>query len=41
MEVNKIVARYRNGRTRKGYTENFFPNKPKFHLRPLDAPGAG
>jgi hypothetical protein len=35
MEVNKIVARYRDGRIRKGYTENFFPNKPKFHLRPL------
>ncbi len=34
MEVNKIVARYRDGRIRKGYTENFFPNKTKFHLRP-------
>ena len=37
MAVNKIVARYRDGRVRKGYTENFFPDKPKFHLRPLDA----
>lgn len=41
MEVNKIVARYRDGRIRKGYTENFFPNKPKFHLRPLGAAGPG
>ena len=37
MEANRIVARYRDGRVRKGYTENFFPNKPKFHLRPLGA----
>ena len=41
MEVNKIVARYRDGKIRKGYTENFFPNKPKFHLRPQDPPGSG
>ncbi|HEX9191144.1 MAG TPA: hypothetical protein VF847_03535 [Candidatus Deferrimicrobiaceae bacterium] len=41
MEVNKIVVRYRDGRIRKGYTENFFPNKPKFHLRPLGAAGPG
>lgn len=34
MPVNKIVARFRDGRVRKGYTENFFPDKPKFHLRP-------
>ena len=39
MEVNKIVVRYRDGKIRKGYTENFFPNKPKFHLRPLGAAG--
>jgi hypothetical protein len=41
MEVNRIVARYRDGRVRKGYTENFFPNKPKFHLRPQSASGSG
>jgi len=41
MEVNRIVARYRDGRIRKGYTENFFPNKPKFHLRPLGTGEAG
>ena len=41
MAVNKIVARYRDGRVRKGYTENFFPDKPKFHLRPLDAADPG
>jgi len=41
MEANKVVARYRDGRIRKGYTENFFPNKPKFHLRPLGPGGPG
>ena len=41
MPVNKIVARYRDGKVRKGYTENFFPDKPKFHLRPLGAAGPG
>ena len=32
MEPSKIVARYRNGRTLKGTTQNFFPNKPDFHV---------
>jgi hypothetical protein len=41
MPVNKIVARYRDGRIRKGYTENFFPDKPKFHLRPEGASPPG
>lgn len=32
MEPSKIVVRYRNGKLRKGYSQNFFPNKPVFHL---------
>jgi len=35
-EKNLVVARYNNGRMIKGYTEDFFPNRPVFHvhLRP-------
>jgi len=32
MEPSKIVVRYRDGRTLKGTTQNFFPNKPSFHV---------
>jgi len=32
MDPSKIVARYRDGRTLKGTTQNFFPNKPVFHV---------
>ena len=32
MEPAKIVARFRNGRMKKGYSQDFFPNKPVFHL---------
>ena len=32
MDPSKIVARYRDGRTLKGTTQNFFPNKPDFHV---------
>jgi hypothetical protein len=32
MEPSKIVARYRDGRVLKGTTQNFFPNKPVFHV---------
>ena len=37
MEPIKIVVRYTDGRTIKGYTQNFLPNKPSFHVRPFDA----
>jgi hypothetical protein len=37
MEPIKIVVRYTDGRTLKGYTHNFLPNKPSFHVRPFDA----
>ena len=41
MEPSKIVVRYQNGKILKGYTQNFFPNKPVFHVNLLDASGSG
>ena len=41
MEPSKIVARYCNGRTLKGTTQNFFPNKPVFHVNRLGGTGPG
>jgi hypothetical protein len=38
-EINKVVVRYLDGRVLKGMTEDFFPNRPLFHLRPLDSQG--
>jgi hypothetical protein len=32
MEPAKIIARFRDGDVAKGYSSNFFPNKPSFHL---------
>jgi hypothetical protein len=32
LEPIKIVVRFLDGSTVKGYTQNFFPNKPLFHL---------
>jgi hypothetical protein len=32
MESVKIVARFADGRILKGYSQDFFPNKPAFHL---------
>ena len=29
---NKVVARFRDGKTVKGYTQDFFPNKDVFHI---------
>lgn len=34
LEHGKIVARYVDGRTLKGFTYDFYPNKPRFHLMP-------
>ncbi|MFN8589456.1 MAG: hypothetical protein U0704_16815 [Candidatus Eisenbacteria bacterium] len=31
-EVNKVVARFLDGSTLKGTTEDFSPNRPSFHL---------
>ena len=36
MEPIKIVVRYSNGKVLKGFTNDFFPDKSLFHLRPLD-----
>jgi len=32
MEPAKVVVRYRDGKIVKGFTNDFFPNKPLFHL---------
>ena len=40
MEASKIVARYQDGKMLKGYTQNFFPNRPVFHVLPIDAASA-
>ena len=32
MQINKIVARFKNGTLKKGTTSDFFPNKVMFHL---------
>jgi hypothetical protein len=34
-ETNKVVVRFSDGHLLKGTTEDFFPNRPAFHLRPL------
>ena len=39
LEPSKIVVRYLNGSTVKGFTQNFFPNKSVFHLTPLEGEG--
>ena len=36
--MNRVVARYQDGRSAKGMTSDFFPNKDRFHLLPTDAP---
>lgn len=36
MEVSKIVARFQDGKMVKGYTQNFFPNRPVFHVLPTE-----
>jgi hypothetical protein len=41
MDPSKIVARYRDGRTLKGTTQNFFPNKPTFHVNRQGGTGPG
>ena len=41
MDPSKIVARYRDGRTLKGTTQNFFPNKPDFHVSRHGGTGPG
>jgi hypothetical protein len=35
--LNKVVARFSDGRIIKGTTADFFPNKDIFHIRPVTA----
>jgi hypothetical protein len=37
MEPVKVIMRYADGRLIKGYTNDFSPNKPAFHIRPLES----
>lgn len=41
MDPSKIVVRYRDGKTLKGTTQNFFPNKPNFHVKCHGGTGSG
>jgi len=41
MEKIKVVVRYSDGRLIKGFTEDFFPNKERFHLTPANNPSGG
>jgi hypothetical protein len=34
MDAVKVVVRYSDGKVIKGYTQDFFPNKDRFHLQP-------
>ena len=40
MDPIKIVVRYRDGRILRGHSQNFFPNRPSFHVLPHDAKNA-
>jgi hypothetical protein len=39
-EINRIAARFKDGRVRKGTTHDFVPGKPFFHLHISDSPEA-
>ena len=41
MEKVKIVVRYAGGQVAKGFTQDFFPNKTRFHLFPKEKSGSG
>jgi len=41
MERVKVVVGYSNGKVIKGFTEDFYPNKERFHLFPADNPSGG
>jgi hypothetical protein len=38
--MNRVVARYRDGRLLKGVTNDFLPTKDRFHVVPSDAAAA-
>ncbi len=35
-ELNRVVAHFTDGKLLKGTTQDFFPNRPSFHLQPAD-----
>jgi Family of unknown function (DUF6982) len=37
MEHTKVVVRYADGRIIKGYTQDFLPTHPSFHVQPFDS----
>jgi hypothetical protein len=41
MEKVKVVVRYSDGKLIKGFTQDFFPNKERFHLIPANNPSGG
>jgi hypothetical protein len=38
MEPVKVVARYASGKRVKGFSQDFFPNKDRFHIYPAAKP---
>jgi hypothetical protein len=36
LDPSKIVVRFLDGKIVKGFTQNFFPNRPVFHVLPMD-----
>jgi hypothetical protein len=37
----KVIVRFSDGKLIKGFTQDFFPNKERFHLIPADNPSGG
>ena len=35
-DINRIVAHARDGKLIKGTTRDFFPNRPHFHIQPME-----
>jgi len=35
-ELNRVVAHFMDGKLVKGTTQDFFPNRPRFHVQPAD-----
>ena len=39
-DATRVVARFSDGKVLKGTTQDFFPNRPSFHLLPADGSAA-
>ncbi len=39
-QTNRVVVRYLDGRVLKGTTQDFFPNRPLFHIQLVEGNGA-